>query len=319
MTWTTFHHRGEVLRAVTQTADARRDGVLPMDVTGVRETFGDELTLLGALQLRWHTRLSGHLERALLDHPTDLEQAAIDGLARDGRRPAGHPAGARSLPGRAARRRDGRRARDLGRQGAGPDGRDGRPRRRSHRGHRRRRARARGARTAHPSADPDTPGTAPAARPDQGARRGLTTTRRAAAHGRPGPGTLPPDRGRRSSSGGALRRACWSHVGDPGGDAAAGLARAPRPQLRRHRGPAPRRRRGRRDGRGPQPPVAGAGGLGARRLGRHRGRAGGAVPRRAGLARGRAGRGARARPRRGARWAPPGHRPARASSTSTAR
>ena len=78
MTWTTFHHRGEVLRTVIRTADARRDGVLPMDVTGVRETFGDELTLLGALQLRWHTRLSGHLERAMLDHPTDLEQAAID-------------------------------------------------------------------------------------------------------------------------------------------------------------------------------------------------------------------------------------------------
>ncbi len=78
MTWTTFHHRGDVLRTVTQTADARRDGVLPMDVTGVRETFGDELTLLGALQLRWHTRLSGHLERAMLDHPADLEQAAID-------------------------------------------------------------------------------------------------------------------------------------------------------------------------------------------------------------------------------------------------
>ena len=49
---------------MTDAADARRDGLLPMDVTGVRETFGDELTLLGALQLRWHTRLSGHLERA---------------------------------------------------------------------------------------------------------------------------------------------------------------------------------------------------------------------------------------------------------------
>jgi hypothetical protein len=78
MTWTTFHHRGDVLRTVIRAADARRDGVLPMDVIGVRETFGDELTLLGALQLRWHTRLSGHLERALLDGPTDPEQAAIE-------------------------------------------------------------------------------------------------------------------------------------------------------------------------------------------------------------------------------------------------
>jgi hypothetical protein len=48
-----------------------------MDVIGVHETFGDELTLLAALQLRWHTRLSGHIERALLDRPSDLEQAVV--------------------------------------------------------------------------------------------------------------------------------------------------------------------------------------------------------------------------------------------------
>ena len=75
--WMTFHHRGEVLRAVTETADSRRDGILPMDVVGVSETFRDELTLLGALQLRWHTRLSGHIERELLRQPLDLEQAVI--------------------------------------------------------------------------------------------------------------------------------------------------------------------------------------------------------------------------------------------------
>jgi hypothetical protein len=77
MTWKTFHHRGEVLRTVTLTADHRRDGLLPMDVAGVSETFGDELTLLGALQLRWHTRLSGHIERELLGQPMDLEDAVI--------------------------------------------------------------------------------------------------------------------------------------------------------------------------------------------------------------------------------------------------
>jgi hypothetical protein len=77
MTWTTFHHRGEVLRSVTHTADVRRDGILPMDVDGVTETFGDERTLLGALQLRWHTRLSGHIERALLQQPLDLDEAVI--------------------------------------------------------------------------------------------------------------------------------------------------------------------------------------------------------------------------------------------------
>jgi hypothetical protein len=77
MTWTTFHHRGEVLRTVIDAADARRDGLLPMDVPGVPETFGDELSLLGALQLRWHTRLSGRLERALMHQPLDTDDAVV--------------------------------------------------------------------------------------------------------------------------------------------------------------------------------------------------------------------------------------------------
>lgn len=77
MTWDSFHRRGEVLRDVVATADTRRDGLLPTDVAGVTETFGDELTLLGALQLRWHTRLSGRIERELMNQPMDLEQAVI--------------------------------------------------------------------------------------------------------------------------------------------------------------------------------------------------------------------------------------------------
>lgn len=77
MTWSAFHRRGEVLRAVIDVADARRDGLLPMDVPGVPETFGEELTLLGALQLRWHTRLSGQLERALMHQPLDTDEAAV--------------------------------------------------------------------------------------------------------------------------------------------------------------------------------------------------------------------------------------------------
>ena len=60
---------------VTATADARRDGLLPMDVEGVPETFGNELGLLAALQLRWHTRLSGHLEHALMHQPLDSDDA----------------------------------------------------------------------------------------------------------------------------------------------------------------------------------------------------------------------------------------------------
>ncbi len=78
MTWTTFHRRGEVLRAVTAAADARRDGLLPMDVAGVPETFGDELSLVAALQLRWHTRLSGRLEHALGHQPEHPDEAVVD-------------------------------------------------------------------------------------------------------------------------------------------------------------------------------------------------------------------------------------------------
>src|SRR3954470_3466730 len=77
MTWTTFHRRGEVLRSVTTTVDTRLDGLLPMDVSGVRETFGDEVSLIAALKLGWHTRLSGHVERALMHQPTDLDAAVI--------------------------------------------------------------------------------------------------------------------------------------------------------------------------------------------------------------------------------------------------
>lgn len=77
MTWTSFHHRGEILRTVIATADVRLDGTLPMDVEGVADTFGDELTLLAALQLRWYTRISGRIERELMPQPMDLEAAVI--------------------------------------------------------------------------------------------------------------------------------------------------------------------------------------------------------------------------------------------------
>ncbi|KRE93607.1 hypothetical protein ASG76_14285 [Nocardioides sp. Soil774] len=75
MTWTSHHRRGDVLREVIRAADTRLDGHLPLDVEGVTETFGDDLTLLGALQLRWHTRLAGHVERELADQPLDLAHA----------------------------------------------------------------------------------------------------------------------------------------------------------------------------------------------------------------------------------------------------
>ncbi len=77
MTWKSFHHRGEILRTVVATANTRRDGLLPLDVSGVAETFDDALALLAALQLKWHTRLSGHLERELMNQPLDLPLAVV--------------------------------------------------------------------------------------------------------------------------------------------------------------------------------------------------------------------------------------------------
>src|SRR3954452_4594531 len=77
MTWEAFHHRGDVLRRVFDEVRTRRDGRLPMDVPGVAETFHDELDLLGALQLRWSSRLSGKIERDLSNQPMDLESAVI--------------------------------------------------------------------------------------------------------------------------------------------------------------------------------------------------------------------------------------------------
>ena len=75
MTWNTFHHRGEILQTVIETADTRRDGALPMQLPGVSETFRDELDLLAALWLKWNARLSGNIERSLTSEPLDLEAA----------------------------------------------------------------------------------------------------------------------------------------------------------------------------------------------------------------------------------------------------
>jgi hypothetical protein len=77
MDWNSYHTRGEILRSVVEVADQRHDASLPMDVEGVREKFDDELDLLGALQLRWHTRLAGRIERELAEQPMDLEGAVI--------------------------------------------------------------------------------------------------------------------------------------------------------------------------------------------------------------------------------------------------
>jgi hypothetical protein len=77
MTWKSFHSRGDIRHDVITAANDRRDGRLPTDVDGVAEVFDGDLALLGALQLRWHARLSGRIERALMGQPMDLEDAVV--------------------------------------------------------------------------------------------------------------------------------------------------------------------------------------------------------------------------------------------------
>ena len=79
MTWDAHHRRSDVLRAVVDEANLRRDGALPMRLPGVAETFRDEFDLIATLQLRWHTRLAGNIERARMEQPMDLESGVLTG------------------------------------------------------------------------------------------------------------------------------------------------------------------------------------------------------------------------------------------------
>jgi hypothetical protein len=93
MTWDAFHRRGDVLRTVAEEANRRRDGVLPLELPGVDTAFRDDADLVLALQLRWHTRLSGQIERALMEQPMDLEPAVLTAW----RRTAAELAGVRAI------------------------------------------------------------------------------------------------------------------------------------------------------------------------------------------------------------------------------
>ncbi len=77
MTWDAHQRRDTVLRAVMDVAENRRDGTLPWDTVGAEQAFNTPAELLGALQMRWHTRLSGAIERELVEQPWDLGQAVV--------------------------------------------------------------------------------------------------------------------------------------------------------------------------------------------------------------------------------------------------
>jgi hypothetical protein len=79
MTWDAHRHtRDSVLHAVTDLVNQRRDGRLPWaEVPGTAEFFDTPADLLGTLQMRWHARLSGAIERELTEQPWDLEAAVV--------------------------------------------------------------------------------------------------------------------------------------------------------------------------------------------------------------------------------------------------
>lgn len=52
-----------------------------MDVPGVAESFHGELDVIAALHLKWHARLSGNIERELMNQPMDLEAAVATAWA----------------------------------------------------------------------------------------------------------------------------------------------------------------------------------------------------------------------------------------------
>ena len=79
MTWDAYHRREGALRSAVAVLDRRRDGQLPWtELDAVRTAFDTPTDLLLALQMRWHTRLAGQVDRILGDQPMDLRAAVIE-------------------------------------------------------------------------------------------------------------------------------------------------------------------------------------------------------------------------------------------------
>ncbi|MGH3737579.1 MAG: hypothetical protein ACRDT6_18515 [Micromonosporaceae bacterium] len=65
-TWSTYHRRYAVLNQVVRLAETHPGGELPWrDVPGATDAFADLGELLAALQQRWFTTLTAHLEQAV--------------------------------------------------------------------------------------------------------------------------------------------------------------------------------------------------------------------------------------------------------------
>jgi hypothetical protein len=79
MTWDAYHRREAAMRSAIAVIDRRRDGRLPWpELDAARLAFDTPTDLLLALQMRWHTRLAGHVDRLLAEQPMDLRAAVIE-------------------------------------------------------------------------------------------------------------------------------------------------------------------------------------------------------------------------------------------------
>ena len=77
--------RDEVLRDVIAAADQRRDGVVPMDVAGAEQIFGEPVNLVGVLHVRWFATLAAQVDVALAERPDDPERAVVRAWRRTAR------------------------------------------------------------------------------------------------------------------------------------------------------------------------------------------------------------------------------------------
>lgn len=78
MTWDAYHRREAAVRSAIAVIDRRRDGRLPWAEIDADRAFDSPTDLLLALQMRWHTRLAGHVDRLLDEQPMDLRGAVIE-------------------------------------------------------------------------------------------------------------------------------------------------------------------------------------------------------------------------------------------------
>jgi len=76
MTVPVYRQRYRVLQALIQEMDVRLDGAIPRHVLGLSEAFEDDVALVGALQMRWYTRLGGHIDIEQ-ERLHDLDQAVV--------------------------------------------------------------------------------------------------------------------------------------------------------------------------------------------------------------------------------------------------